>query len=80
MTGAEASTLIRTAGGPSAFGRLLGINVKRGWQQRVNNWKRRGIPPEILLEHQDTIRRLRHKTSRRSSSRAQTVARETSRP
>lgn len=61
MTPAETSLLIEKAGGDSSFGRLLGIDSMPGWQQRVNNWKRRGIPSSVVVEHYDTISALRAK-------------------
>lgn len=68
MTPSESSLLIEAAGGDSEFGRLLGIDGEDGWQQRVNNWKRRGIPAAVQLEHYDTIERLRQTTARRRAS------------
>lgn len=59
MSPNETSELIDKAGGSTAFGRLLGIDTVDGWQQRVNNWKRRGLPSAVELEHYDTIQRLR---------------------
>lgn len=59
MTPAESTLVIAAAGGDTAFGELLGINTNPGFQQRVNNWKRRGIPPAVVVEHFDTIRQLR---------------------
>lgn len=58
MSPAETTSLIGAAGGDSAFARLLGIDGQPGYQQRVNNWKRRGIPPSVVIEHYDTIQRL----------------------
>lgn len=55
----ETSLIITAAGGDSAFARLLGLDQKPGYQQRVNNWKRRGIPPAIVLEHLEQIARLK---------------------
>jgi hypothetical protein len=43
-----------------AFGRKLGIDSKNpGWKQRIHNWRRRGIPPAVQLEHYDTIQTMR---------------------
>jgi hypothetical protein len=53
--------LIEKAGGPSAFGRLLGIDRGDGWIQRISNWKRRGIPSDVILEHYDTVKKLQAK-------------------
>lgn len=59
MEAPETASLIAAAGGDAAFARLLGIDHKPGIAQRVNNWKRRGIPSEVLVDHYDTIRELR---------------------
>lgn len=50
--------LIALAGGDTSFGRLLGIDQLPKFQQRVNNWKRRGMPAEIVLEHYGTLQKL----------------------
>lgn len=50
--------LIEAAGGDSAFAELLGLDKKEGYQQRVNNWKRRGIPPQVILDHLEVIKKL----------------------
>lgn len=49
MTDAD---LIDKVGGPSALVALLGLS-HQGAVQRVSNWKRRGIPPRIRLEHRE---------------------------
>jgi hypothetical protein len=59
MEATETRRIIEQAGGDTAFAKLLGIDSQRGYQQRVNNWKRRGIPAEVVLEHYETIRKLR---------------------
>lgn len=61
MDAKEASNLIEAAGGDNAFAQLLGLTEQPGFQQRVNNWKRRGIPARVVLEHQRTIESLRRK-------------------
>lgn len=58
MDAKETSLIITAAGGDSAFALLLGLDQKPGYQQRVNNWKRRGIPPAVVLEHLEQIARL----------------------
>lgn len=51
--------IIEAAGGDAAFARLLGLDTaKKGTTQRVNNWKRRGIPAGVVLENLDVIRQL----------------------
>ena len=57
----ESKTLINVAGGDKAFAELLNLTDQPGYQQRVNNWKRRGIPAAVLLRHQQTIRALQRK-------------------
>lgn len=55
----ETIRLIEHVGGDAAFARLIGIDGKPGFQQRVNNWKRRGMPDSVVLEHYEAIHRLR---------------------
>ena len=57
----QTKALIDKAGGDTAFARYLGIDKKRGYQQRVNNWKRRGIPSEVMLKYQRKINSLARK-------------------
>lgn len=57
----EASELITEAGGDAEFGKLLGIDGDPGYLQRVNNWKRRGLPSVVVLEHYETIQKLRRR-------------------
>ena len=61
MDANESAELIDRAGGPSALGRLLGIDQGEGWIQRISNWKRRGIPSDVILEHYATFQRLKRK-------------------
>lgn len=58
MTPAESTRLIDKAGGNTGFAALLGITEQPGFQQRVTNWRRRGIPAAVVLEHQDKLRAL----------------------
>jgi hypothetical protein len=44
--------LITALGGPSKVAELLGY-PKEGGVQRVQNWKRRGIPSAVKLERPD---------------------------
>lgn len=55
----EAKSLIDAAGGDTKFAELLGIEGKDGFQQRVNNWRRRGMPAAVVLEHYEVLKRLR---------------------
>jgi hypothetical protein len=68
MDAAHTTRLIAAAGGDTAFARLLGIEEMPGFQQRVNNWKRRGIPPAVVLEHYEAIKRLERELSRGASA------------
>ena len=61
MDADESAELIDTAGGDTAFARLLGIDQEPGFAQRVNNWKRRGIPAEVVLAHYATIQALKQR-------------------
>ncbi|MDB6104081.1 MAG: hypothetical protein JWO52_4080 [Gammaproteobacteria bacterium] len=57
----ETKALIDAAGGDTAFGKLLGIDSDEGFQQRVNNWRRRGMPSSVVLEHYEVIQQLKAK-------------------
>lgn len=47
--------VIDRLGGPTKVAEILGIIHKPGAVQRVSNWKRRGIPPAVLLRHADVF-------------------------
>lgn len=70
MTKSETKRIIRAAGGDAAFAKLLGIEQQEGVAQRVNNWKRRGLPPAVELEHYDTIRALKAQSAPKSDTAA----------
>lgn len=57
----EATALINAAGGNKAFAELLGLDADPGYMQRVSNWRDRGIPARVILEHQLVIESLRRK-------------------
>ena len=59
MDPTEARALITAAGGDTAFARFLGIGEDDGFQQRVNNWKRRGIPSAVVVRHYEALEQLR---------------------
>lgn len=59
MTPEESERLIEAAGGPIAFAKLLGIEDAPWRNQRISNWRRRGIPPAVVLEHHELFQRLR---------------------
>jgi hypothetical protein len=75
MTPTESTLVIAAAGGDTAFGGLLGIDRTPGFQQRINNWKRRGIPSAVVVEHFDTIQQLRTKAATTAAT-AQSAVRE----
>lgn len=63
MTPDETVDLISAAGGDLEFARLLGIDQEPGVAQRVNNWKRRGIPSAVVLSHYETIQELKQRSN-----------------
>ncbi|MBS0368431.1 MAG: hypothetical protein JSS57_04420 [Proteobacteria bacterium] len=50
--------VIDVAGGCIAFARLLKIDESPRVSQRVNNWRRRGIPAQVIVDNIDLIRGL----------------------
>lgn len=66
----EVARVINHAGGDTEFARLLGIDDQPGFQQRVNNWKRRGMPAAVALEHYAVIQELRRRTRSNATSEA----------
>lgn len=48
--------LIDKLGGPTRVAELLDMAGEPGVVQRISNWKRRGIPAKVLLEHGDVLR------------------------
>jgi len=59
MDNIETRALIEAAGGDRAFARLLGLDATPYAVQRVNNWKRRGMPPAVVLANQHVLAKLR---------------------
>lgn len=47
--------IIDALGGPAKFAKLIGIYANKGSLQRVFNWKKRGIPAQVLLDHQKVL-------------------------
>jgi DNA-binding transcriptional regulator YdaS (Cro superfamily) len=58
MTPEESRKLIEVAGGDKQFATLIGLAEEPGYKQRVNNWKRRGIPATVILANQSVIQDL----------------------
>jgi hypothetical protein len=69
MNAKDAAKLIEAAGGDTAFGRLLGWDDQPRMVQRINNWKRRGMPARVELDHQLVIYQLQRKIERQGRSR-----------
>lgn len=65
MDANESTLIIDAAGGDMAFARLLKLDSRPGYQQRVNNWRRRGIPAEVVLAHYAAIQKLRRTATNR---------------
>lgn len=61
MDSKEATRLIDAVGGDVAFAKLLGIDHEEGVAQRINNWKRRGMPAAVVLEHYHIIQHLKRR-------------------
>ncbi len=55
----EAVQIIEAAGGPTAFAMLIGIADRKHYQQVIGNWRKRGIPDRVVVEHYDLIKRLK---------------------
>jgi len=68
MNASDTCKIIEAAGGGSAFARLLGLDKAPGFQQRVSNWKRRGMPAAVVLEHKRKIDRLLRAVSGRDDA------------
>lgn len=51
----QTTELISACGGDLAFARLLGLEAEKGIRQRVNNWKRRGLPSAVALRHYEML-------------------------
>lgn len=62
MDAKQTEELINRVGGDIAFAKLLGID-NGSFQQRVNNWKRRGMPSKVELEYGEILATLRQMPS-----------------
>lgn len=47
------SHLIDALGGPAKVAELLGFDKADGGIQRVHNWRTRGIPAKVKVDHPD---------------------------
>ena len=60
MNAIIANRLITFAGGPKGFAKAIGLDYYvRGQPQRIHNWRHRGIPSTIVVEHYKQLHRLR---------------------
>jgi len=64
MDAQQVSRLIAAAGSHKAFAEALRLPPTRGVQQRVNNWKRRGIPAHVQLRYAKELGELAEKAAR----------------
>lgn len=65
------SQLIDDLGGPAQLAERLGYSAKAGGIQRVHNWRRRGIPAAVKLQHPDLFLLDLHATSAAERQQAQ---------
>ncbi|EJE49593.1 hypothetical protein PMI14_05836 [Acidovorax sp. CF316] len=70
MTDAE---LIALHGGPTKLAKLLGF-PDEGAAQRVQNWKKRGIPPAVKVKHPSLFLNLPESSTDGRAQQAQGVA------
>lgn len=54
----ETAALIDAAGGSAEFAKLIGIDGDPYFHQRISNWKRRGIPSTVVLQHYELFQGL----------------------
>lgn len=47
--------MIDLMGGPAKLAAELGFDPLKGGVQRVHNWRTRGIPAAVRLEHRETF-------------------------
>ena len=62
----DANAVIYAAGGDKAFAELIGLTNKAGFQQRVNNWRRRGLPAQVVLNNFQVITTLQERINRKA--------------
>ena len=61
MNAKDTARLIEATGGNKAFAVQLGIDRDPTYQQRVYQWKQRGLSSKFFMQHQNTIKRLARK-------------------
>lgn len=47
----SAQKIIDRLGGPAKLAEKLGLSGRPGQIQRISNWKKRGIPARVMLDH-----------------------------
>lgn len=65
MTPEESRKLIDASGGNTAFALLLALPINPATVSRVGQWKRRGIPSDIVSSKAKELAGLRKSASRR---------------
>lgn len=67
MTPDESRRLIEAAGGNKAFAMQIGIDVVAdpNYAYRISQWKRRGIPPKILVSKAAELAEMKKSATRR---------------
>jgi hypothetical protein len=53
------TNIIDALGGPKKVAEMLGLSREPGAIQRVGNWKRRGIPAQVLIDNPAFLRKVR---------------------
>jgi hypothetical protein len=64
------SKLIDDLGGPAKLAELLGYSKVDGGVQRVHNWRTRGIPSKVRLEHPEIFLRVATRLHQSAASEA----------
>lgn len=49
------AAVIAALGGPAKLARRLGYDTSAGGINRVSNWGRRGIPPQVRIDHPEVF-------------------------
>lgn len=67
MTPEESSRLIDAAGGNKAFAIALGVDITtdKHYASRISQWRKRGIPPRVQLEHRRKLADLKNSAAQR---------------
>ena len=70
MNSKEVTRLIAYVGGVRPFSHYVGMDYdQKGVPQQIHNWKRRGMPPAIMLANYDRLKRLQRLADRQRRGR-----------